>query len=118
MVSPSLLAKYQLATKRVNFKPARQIDFDKLIDKSINRRVKTRLSNQQREFYLREKLNAIREELGEKDKRESDLEKYRQRLAKEPFPARIKERVYSEISRLQSLPPTSAERGVVKNYID
>ena len=113
----TLLEKYVIIADYIHFKPL-QKDFDKIVNQSINKRVKNRLTSQQREFYLREKLNAIREELGEGKEEENDLDKYLKLIQTKPFPESIKTRVRSEIDRLRTLPPTSAERGLLKNYLD
>lgn len=115
----TLLEKYKIVVNNMKFNPTIEDEGDirRLVDQNINKRVKDKLSDQQREFYLREKLNAIREELGEgKDK--NDLEQYLKRLEEEPFPIYIKERVRSEIEKLKTLPSTSAEKGMLRGYID
>ncbi len=87
------------------------------LDNKINRKIKDHVDEQQKEFYLREKLKAIKEELGDSDT-STDMEKYRKRLNEEPFPKNIKEKVLSEISRFESLPSSSSESNIIRSYID
>ena len=105
----SLFTRYQLVAEHIKFEPLKSLDLSKLVDRTINRRVKDRLSSQQREFYLREKLRAIREELGETDSRTSEVNRYFKRLENEPFPQHVKKRLTDELERYQALPPISGE---------
>ena len=114
----NLFDRYQLVSRYIKFEPLKTLDLSKLVDRTINRRVKNRLSNQQREFYLREKLRAIREELGETDPRIGEVNRYFKRLEKECFPKHVKKRLEEELERYQALPPISGEAGLIKGYID
>ncbi len=87
------------------------------VDNKINRKIKDHVDEQQKEFYLREKLKAIKEELGD-NTTSTDIEKYRQRLNEEPFPKNIKEKILVEISRFETLPPSSSESNIIRSYID
>ena len=89
-----------------------------MVDQTINRRVNKRFSKQQREFLLREKLKAIREELGETDPKEKEISNYLNRINEEPFPQHIKDKLNEEIIRYQKLPSFSGESGMIKSYID
>lgn len=88
------------------------------LDTLINDKVKQRLDENQREYYLREKLRAIKEELGDVADRESDTEEYRRMIAENPYPDAIKEKALEELSRYEMLPSASGESGVVKTYLD
>ncbi len=87
------------------------------LENKLNRKIKDHVDEQQKEFYLREKLKAIKEELGD-DNIGDDMEKYRLRLENEPFPKYIKEKILSEITRLESLPQSSSESNIIRSYID
>ena len=80
--------------------------------------MRKKMDQQQREFFLREKLKAIKEELGEIEENPNDLQKYLIRLENEPFPEVIKQRVRSEISRVEQLPTASSEANLLITYID
>lgn len=114
----NLFDRYKLVHRYIKFEPLKNLDLSKVVDRNINRRVKDRLSSQQREFYLREKLRAIREELGETDPRIGEVNRYFKRLEKESFPKHVKKRLEEELDRYQSLPPMSGEAGLIKGYID
>ncbi|WP_339021561.1 endopeptidase La [Spiroplasma endosymbiont of Atherix ibis] len=88
------------------------------IESSISKKIKSRVDEQQREFYLREKLKAIKEELGDMDGEGDDLAKYRKRLESEPFPENIKKRILSEIEKCEGMPAASSEANIIRTYID
>ncbi|WP_339029391.1 endopeptidase La [Spiroplasma endosymbiont of Cantharis nigra] len=88
------------------------------IESSISKKIKSRVDEQQREFYLREKLKAIKEELGDIDGEGDDLAKYKKRLESEPFPENIKKRILSEIDKCEGMPASSSEANITRTYID
>ncbi|AFN65116.1 ATP-dependent protease La [Mycoplasma wenyonii str. Massachusetts] len=71
------------------------------INSSISKKVNRNISKQQREFYLRERIKVIKEELGEGISRDGELQKFRDWLKKEKAPEHIKERVKEEIKKLE-----------------
>ncbi len=88
------------------------------IENTISEKVKTRIDENQREYYLREKLRAIKEELGDVPDRESDTDEYRKLIKENPYPEHVKEKALEELSRYEMLPSASGESGVVKSYLD
>ncbi len=88
------------------------------LDNEINNKLKTRIEDSQKEYYLREKMRAIKEELGDIGDKDDEVSKIREELAKNPYPANIKEKILEELSRYELLPPASSESGVIKTYID
>ena len=77
------------------------------------------LSDQQREFFLRQQLKVIQKELGiSKDDRESDAETFAARLEGKAVPESARVRIDDELKKLQILEPASAEYGVTRNYLD
>jgi ATP-dependent Lon protease len=88
------------------------------IDNEINKKVNDNLNKQQREYYLRERLRTIKEELGDISTKDVDVEKIRTRLNGSPYPEYIKKRVNEELSRFESMPPSSQEANIIKTYID
>lgn len=84
----------------------------------ISEKVKMRIDENQREYYLREKLRAIKEELGDVPDRESDTDEYRRMINENPYPEHIKEKALEELARYEMLPSASGESGVVKSYLD
>lgn len=88
------------------------------LEKTIKQRVRKQMDKAQREYYLREQIKAIQKELGEGDERASEVEELRKRLNKAKLPKEAKAKVLHEISRLEKMPPMSAESGVIRTYLD
>ena len=88
------------------------------IENRINDKVKTRIEEGQKEYYLREKMRAIKEELGDVPDTEKDVDAIRKRLEENPYPETIKAKVKDELSGYEMLPAASGETGVIKTYID
>ncbi|MEG2909299.1 MAG: endopeptidase La [Erysipelotrichaceae bacterium] len=92
----------------------------KIIDNEISNRVKARIEDSQREYYLREKLKEIKEELGEisNPDGESDEDEMFRNLEENPYPESIKAKAKEELKHLVALPPMSGESGVIKSYLE
>lgn len=88
------------------------------VEKRINETVKKRIDQGQKDYYLREKLTAIKEELGDVVEQDKDAANIRQRLENNPYPETIKKKVKDELSRYEMLPMASGETGIIKTYID
>ncbi|WP_169082765.1 endopeptidase La [Paenibacillus sp. PL91] len=88
------------------------------LERKINQRVKKQMEKTQKEYYLREQMKAIQKELGEKEGRAGEVEELRSQLAEAGVPEHVKEKIEKEIDRLEKMPSTSAEGGVIRNYID
>ncbi len=88
------------------------------IEDKINRTVKKNIDENQREYYLREKLRAIQEELGDKVKKESEIETLRKKILEKNMPDHIEEKALYELSRYETLPASSGESGVIRTYLD
>lgn len=88
------------------------------IEEKINRTVKKNIDENQREYYLREKLRAIQEELGDKAKKESEIESLRDQIKDKGMPKHIEEKALYELSRYETLPASSGESGVIRTYLD
>ncbi|UZQ29291.1 MAG: endopeptidase La [Spiroplasma phoeniceum] len=120
------VAKKQEIIEELDVEKRLQIIFDHLvnkqqtndIDNKISKKIKERVDEQQREYYLREKLKAIKDELDEFDGAADEMKLYKERLAKEPFPKNIKERIEQEITRYEALPQASSESNIIRTYID
>ncbi len=89
-----------------------------LLENRINEKVKTRIEEGQKEYYLREKLRAIKEELGDVPDADRDADAIRKRIDENPYPENIKEKLREELARYEMLPAASGESGVIKTYID
>ncbi len=88
------------------------------IEKKINTRVKKQINKVQKEYYLREQLRAIQKELGEDEGVLEEVEEYKKQLKKIKLPKELHQKIEREIERLVKLPASSAETGVIRNYID
>ncbi len=77
-----------------------------------------RIEKEQREYFLRQQLKAILEELGEGDERRAEIEEYRKKLSKLKLPKEAREEVDKQIRRLEKLHPESAEAGVLRTWLE
>ncbi len=85
----------------------------------ISKRIEDRLSKQQREFFLKEQLKEIKKELGiSKDSAESEIDKFRKRMAKLELSEEALGRIEEEIGKLKMLEASSAEYNVTRSYLD
>jgi ATP-dependent Lon protease len=88
------------------------------LEEKINKKVKDSLDENQKEYYLREKLRVIKEELGDTPRKEDDADYIRQQLNENPYPQHIKDKVEEELRRYDMMPAASQEANVVRTYID
>jgi len=88
------------------------------IEREIDLKVKKELDDSQKEFVLREKLKIIKTELKETSIKENDIEELKEKLENLKAPKKIKTRIELEIRRYETLPSTSPEISVTRNYID
>lgn len=88
------------------------------VDRTITNRIKESTEKTQREYILREKLKAIRTELGEDEDTSDSESKILERLENNPYPENIKTKVKSELKRYQMMPSASLESSIIRNYID
>lgn len=87
------------------------------IEEEINRKVSKQISKNQREYYLKEQLMAIRQELGEDDDEEIAF-KYTEQLKKLKLNKKSEEHVLKEINRLNILSPGSPDVNVIRSYVE
>ena len=89
------------------------------IQKRINEEINEKVNDQQKEFFLRRQLDAIKKELGiEKDEKESELEKLEQKLADRDLPDDALRVVQQELDKLKTLNPQSPEFNVTRSYLE
>ena len=88
------------------------------IENSINNRVTKSIDENQKEFYLREKLKAIKEELGDAPNGEDEVERFRSMIKDNPYPQNVKDKLTEELARYEMMPSTSPEANVVRTYLD
>jgi ATP-dependent Lon protease len=88
------------------------------VEKKIRGRVKNQMEKTQREYYLNEQLKAIQKELGEIDEGKDELTSIAKAISDAKMPKLAKEKCLSELKKLKSMSPMSAEATVVRNYLD
>jgi len=88
------------------------------VEKKIRGRVKNQMEKTQREYYLNEQLKAIQKELGEIDEGKDELSSLSKAISEAKMPKLAKEKCLSELKKLKSMSPMSAEATVVRNYLD
>ena len=88
------------------------------IESKIDDDVKKNINESQKEYYLREKIRAIQDELGDKVKKDSDVEALRIKIKEAKMPANVEERALKELARYQSSSFNSPETGIIRTYLD
>ena len=88
------------------------------LERKIESEVEQEIEESQKEYFLREKLKAIKRELGDIDSKEDEVEKLKKRLSKLKCSHKIKEKISSEISRYEAISSHSPEVGMVRDYLD
>jgi ATP-dependent Lon protease len=84
----------------------------------IQSQVQSEMEKGQREYFLRQQLKAIQEELGEGDEQQAEVNELRTQLAELELPEDVRKAAERELSRLEKLPPAAAEYGVIRTYLD
>jgi ATP-dependent Lon protease len=84
----------------------------------IQSQVQEEMEKGQREFFLRQQLKAIQEELGEGDAEQAEINELRQRFAEMNLSEEVRKAVDRELARLEKLPAAAAEYGVIRTYLD
>ncbi len=86
-------------------------------DQEINKKVKQSIDQNQREYFLREQMRVIQEELGDKDGVGLEIKEYRERLKKAGVPDHVMEKCEAELDRMQKMPYGNPEANVIRNYV-
>jgi len=87
------------------------------LEKAIHAKVKKKMAETQRNYYLGEKIRVIQDEIGQ-GQGGDDLGEIEQAIQKKKMPKLVKDKVVKELKKLRQMPPMSAETTVVRNYID
>ncbi|MDP6629792.1 MAG: endopeptidase La [Kiritimatiellia bacterium] len=96
----------------------KEIDISKLQVK-ISKQIEEKLTTQQRQFFLREQLKAIKKELGlEKEGKEADAERFEKRIKKLTLTDEARERIEEEMAKIKLIEPASPEFNVSRTYLD
>ncbi|HBB05821.1 MAG TPA: endopeptidase La, partial [Firmicutes bacterium] len=86
------------------------------LDRKLDETVRERAEQSQKEYYLREKMKAIKDELGEGNVLD-DEDDVRKRLEENPYPENVKKKVLNELHRFEMMPEASLEASLIMNYI-
>jgi ATP-dependent Lon protease len=84
----------------------------------IQTQVQSEIDKGQREFFLRQQLKAIQDELGESDPERAEVEELRARLQEVELPDDVRTAAERELARLERLPGAAAEHGVIRTYLE
>jgi ATP-dependent Lon protease len=84
----------------------------------IQNRVKESMSKSQREYFLREQLKAIQQELGQFDEVQAEIDEYKDKIRDASMPEVVEEKALKELGRLEKMPQAAAETAVIRTYLD
>ena len=88
------------------------------LESSLNMEVRSKMDQQQKEYYLRENIKAIHRELGDKVDKDTETQELREKIHKMKLPKKIEEPLLKEVDRLDSMPPMMAESAIIRTYLD
>lgn len=88
------------------------------LERKIGRRVRSEMDKAQKEYYLKEQLKAIKEELEESNGELSEVEKLKEDILLKEMPEKITEVALTELERYERIPQNSAESSVIRNYLN
>nr|WP_322800135.1 endopeptidase La [Thermoflexus sp.] len=88
------------------------------LGRKIQSEAQAQVEKMQREFFLRQQLEAIRRELGEADEHQMEVEEFRRKIEEAGMPPEARREALRELERMAKLPPASAEYGVIRTYLD
>jgi ATP-dependent Lon protease len=84
----------------------------------IQTQVQSEIDKGQREFFLRQQMKAIQDELGEGDEQQAEVNELREKIEAARLPEQAQKAADRELSRLEKLPPAAAEHGVIRTYLE
>ncbi len=103
--------------RRLSEMLARELEVVALGSK-IQSQVQSEMDRSQREWFLRQQLRAIQDELGEGDEMVAEANELREQLDALDLPEEVRKQVDRELARLERLPPAAAEHGVIRGYLE
>jgi len=84
----------------------------------IQTEAKEEMTKSQREYYLREQLQALKKELGDVDDRAQEIEELQEKIRKARMPIHAKKEAGKQLKRLEMMHPDSSEAGIIRTYLD
>ncbi len=88
------------------------------LQEEIKKKARQSIDKEQKEYFLRHQLRAIRKELGEEDEKLREIEEYKEKIKKAKMPKEVEKEALKELSRLEKMHPESAEASVIRTYLD
>ena len=88
------------------------------MDRSIRQRVRQQIDRRQKEFYLKEQIRVIQEELGGEEAHLTELDELREKVKALELTEAVQDRLLKDVDRLERMPPGSPEISVLHNYLD
>ncbi|MCU5480207.1 endopeptidase La [Bacillus cereus] len=88
------------------------------LEKKIGQKVKRSMERTQKEYFLREQMKAIQTELGDKEGKGGEVEELREKIEQSGMPDETMKAALKELDRYEKLPASSAESGVIRNYME
>ncbi|MBN1787701.1 MAG: endopeptidase La [Sedimentisphaerales bacterium] len=103
--------------EKISLALANQLEVLELSHK-IQGQVKQAVEKNQREYFLQEQLKAIQTELGEDDKKTSEIKELKAKIKKAKMPEKVQTEAFRELDRLSKIPVMSPDYGVIRTYLD
>jgi ATP-dependent Lon protease len=103
--------------KKVNELLTRELELSAM-QARIQSQAKEEMSKTQRDYYLREQLKQIQQELGEGDERAEEINELKKQIEKAKMPAEVKPEAEKQLRRLEQMHPESSEASLVRTYLD
>lgn len=88
------------------------------VQQQIDTAAKADIDKSQREYYLRQQLKAIQQELGDVNELQEEINQYREKVEKAGMPAEVREEVDRQVKKLERMHPDAAETATLRNYLD
>lgn len=88
------------------------------LEKQIEEEVSKQLDDSQKEFVLREKIRVIKEELGDVNDKDNEIDNLKEEIEKLDCPSKVRKKLLSELNRYSTCNPNSPELGMIRTYID
>ncbi|MCS6885458.1 MAG: endopeptidase La [Acidobacteriota bacterium] len=88
------------------------------VQQEINSQAKGEIDRSQREFYLRQQLKAIQQELGEGNELAEEINSYKEKIAEAKMPEKVEEEALRQLKKLERMHPDAAESATLRNYLD
>lgn len=88
------------------------------LERKIKERVKKKIEENQKEYYLNEQLKVIQKELGKRDEHAEEFHELEEKIAAKRLSAEAREKAQRELKKLRLMSPLSAEAAVIRNYLD